>query len=68
MLVLTLPMYSTRRGIESILNSNNLKNSVRILYPNRVIVNEGDVKAIERVLNSLMIKPKWSVMISNLSK
>jgi hypothetical protein len=68
MINVTLPIYSAKRAIGLILNSNNLKNAVKILYPNRLIVNEVDVKAIERVLAPAFIKGVYTTMVSNSKK
>ena len=63
MMNVTLPIYSAKRAIGLILNSNTLTNQVRIIYPNRLIVNSMDVLAIERVLASAMIKGVFTPMI-----
>jgi hypothetical protein len=64
MIKVTFSVYSAKRAIGLILDSNNLKNAVKILYPNRLIVSEGDVKAIERVLAPALIKGVYTPLIS----
>ena len=63
MINVTLPIYSAKRAIGLILNSNTLKNQVRIIYPNRLIIDAADRVATERVLVSAMIKGVYTPMI-----
>ena len=64
MINVTLPIYSAKRAIGLILNSNNLKNPVTLIYPNRMIVNEVDVKAIQRAIAPAFIKGIFTPMVS----
>jgi hypothetical protein len=47
---ITLPICSAKKGLKLILNSNQLKFEVKILYPNMVIVNNIDLPIINKIL------------------
>jgi hypothetical protein len=50
MKLLTFPIAQSKKSISMILNSNKLKSKVKILYPNKMIVNLIDLSAIKIIL------------------
>jgi hypothetical protein len=50
MKLLTFPIAQSKKSISMILNSNKLKSEVKILYPNKMIVNLNDLSAIKIIL------------------
>ena len=44
MKLLTFPIAQSKKSISMIVNSNKLKSEVKILYPNRIIVDLVDLK------------------------
>jgi hypothetical protein len=50
MKLLTFPIAQSKKSISLIVNSNKLKSKVKILYPNRMIVELIDLPIIEIML------------------
>jgi hypothetical protein len=51
MKLLTFPIAQSKKSISMIVNSNKLKSEVKILYPNRIIVDLVDLLVIEKMLD-----------------
>jgi len=48
---LVFPIAQSKKSISLIINSNNLKNPIKILYPNKMIVNIDDIDKIKKLLD-----------------
>jgi hypothetical protein len=51
MKLLTFPIAQSKKSISIIVNSNKLKSEVKILYPNKIIVDLVDLLVIEKMLD-----------------
>jgi hypothetical protein len=51
MKLLTFPISQSKKSISMIVNSNKLKSEVKILYPNKIIVDLVDLLVIEKMLD-----------------
>ena len=50
MKLLTFPVAQSKQAISMILNCGRLKSPVKLLYPNKIIVNSIDLSIIETLL------------------
>ncbi len=50
LLKITLPQCSSKKALQLILNSNKLSYEVKILFPNKLIIDNSDLSTIDTIL------------------
>jgi hypothetical protein len=55
----TLPRCSSKKSLQLILNCNKLKKTVKILYPNKILIDQTDLYTISEILERNYINIKY---------